>query len=249
MIGHQLHKLKYWLVSISGNWFYPVKKLPPGTHLQFFLKYRILLDFEVIFDVGANIGNFSKELFYIYPKSKFYCFEPFPSTFEKLTCNLRRRNYNLYQLALGDKSQLVTVPQNNSNQPDTNTLVGAIKTTDSAKHDSITISTVDEFCRNHSIKTISLLKIDTEGFDLKVLQGASNMLCKGNIKVVYVECGLDPGNRYHIYFPEILSYLTSRDYIFISFFQTDIRKLNQKIHFSNALFVHQSISNQVKTFL
>ncbi|WP_363318559.1 FkbM family methyltransferase [Algoriphagus sp.] len=47
---------------------------------------------------------------------------------------------------------------------------------------------------------MDLLKIDTEGFDLKVLHVAQNMLVNGSIKLVYIECGLDPSIDYHVFF-------------------------------------------------
>jgi hypothetical protein len=43
------------------------------------------------------------------------------------------------------------------------------------------------FCAERGIKKIDVLKIDTEGFDLEVLKGASTMLKLGAISFVYFE--------------------------------------------------------------
>ena len=48
-------------------------------------------------------------------------------------------------------------------------------------------TTLDAYCAQSKIKRIDVLKIDTEGFDFKVLQGSSVMLQKHAIKFVYFE--------------------------------------------------------------
>ena len=49
------------------------------------------------------------------------------------------------------------------------------------------VTTVDEFSSQNKIDRIDVLKIDTEGFDLVVLEGARSMLQKRAIKFIYVE--------------------------------------------------------------
>jgi hypothetical protein len=51
----------------------------------------------------------------------------------------------------------------------------------------VTGTTLDVFCEENSIGSIDILKIDTEGFDLIVLQGAERMLQNGRIKFIHVE--------------------------------------------------------------
>lgn len=248
MIRRFLSSIKQWMVNQSKIWFYSTRKLPVGTHFPLFTVHRLLFELKVIIDVGANHGHFSKELYRYHPKSKFYCFEPFPETFDILKVNLPESNFHHLKLALGDIAETVMVSQNEPNQSDTNTLVNLIDSENESNKVSIQINTLDKFIEEHSIESIDLLKIDTEGYDLKVLKGAEECLKRGLVKLIYVECGLDPQNTYHVFFPEILSYLNLYNYVFVGFFQTDIRKIDTKIHFSNALFVHHAVSSSIKTF-
>ena len=48
--------------------------------------------------------------------------------------------------------------------------------------------TIDTFCTQNNIEDIDLLKIDTEGFDLHVLQGAFDLLQRNAGRFIYVEC-------------------------------------------------------------
>ncbi len=45
--------------------------------------------------------------------------------------------------------------------------------------------TGNEFCLKNKIESIDLLKIDTEGFESKVLFGFKEMFDKGQIKMVH----------------------------------------------------------------
>jgi FkbM family methyltransferase len=249
MLKRFLPIVKQWMVNRSKMWFYSSQKLPVGTHFPLFTAHRLLFELEVVFDVGANQGHFSKELSRYHPKSTFYCFEPFPETFDILKVNLPESNFHHFKLALGDIAETIMVSQNDANQSDTNTLVNFKDSGNQSNKVSIQINTLDKFIIEHSMESIDLLKIDTEGFDLKVLKGAEKILKKGLVKLIYVECGLDPSNTYHVFFPEILNYLNPLNYVFVGFFQTDIRKIDRKIHFSNALFVHHKVSDQLKTYL
>ena len=47
-------------------------------------------------------------------------------------------------------------------------------------------SSLDSFCKRKSIKNIDLLKIDTEGHEMQVLNGAKDML-KNDIKFILIE--------------------------------------------------------------
>jgi hypothetical protein len=51
----------------------------------------------------------------------------------------------------------------------------------------VSLSTLGSFCRDHGIQRIDFLKIDTEGNELKVLQGAKSMLQSNSIHSIQLE--------------------------------------------------------------
>ena len=51
------------------------------------------------------------------------------------------------------------------------------------------VSTGDDYCREHSVSSLDLLKVDTEGSDLQVLRGFREMLERRAIDVVQFEYG------------------------------------------------------------
>jgi FkbM family methyltransferase len=56
-----------------------------------------------------------------------------------------------------------------------------------ARSIQVPVGTVDEYCVQRGIERIDFLKIDVEGFELKVLQGAKRMLDERRVDVIQFE--------------------------------------------------------------
>jgi FkbM family methyltransferase len=246
MIKKLSQLLKRIIVSKIGTWFYAVDRLPVGTHLEYFLKHRVKFPIQTVVDVGANVGKFSSSFHNHFQGATFYCLEPFSHTFEILKKNLKDTAFKHYQLALGEKSEFLSIEVNPETQSDTNSLRNLALPASSQNAEVIEVLTLDEFVLGNDLLEIDFLKIDTEGYDLQVLKGGIETLSLGKIKLILVECGFDPVNTYHVYFQEIVDFLINKDFALVGFFQTDIRKISKRQHFSNALFVHSSVVDKIK---
>jgi FkbM family methyltransferase len=175
---------------------------------------------DVIFDVGANIGQsaqeFSKRLKY----TTIHCFEPFPSTFEELRKNTRGLvNIQLHPFALSSKSGEVLV--NEGNCSTNNSITPVVQEAGGASAPSIQIETktLTEVFEELGLVRISLLKIDTEGHDLEVLHGSELVLDQLAIDVIHVEAGMNPTNHHHVPFEDLKSYLESKSYFLFGVYE------------------------------
>jgi hypothetical protein len=52
---------------------------------------------------------------------------------------------------------------------------------------TVECATLDGFCQAQGVAQIDVLKVDAEGHDLAVLQGAEGLLAGGRVKFVFVE--------------------------------------------------------------
>ena len=65
-------------------------------------------------------------------------------------------------------------------------------------------NTIDNYCREKAVKFIDILKIDTEGSEIEVLQGAKNMLDKTSIVLIEV---LDEKSKFNEKYKKIIEIL------------------------------------------
>lgn len=163
----------------------------------------------VVLDVGASIGSMTEYFLDIFPKATVHCFEPYDPSYKKLIAKF------------GDSHRVVANKTGLSNEPGElkmylqsdsgyNSLSDAVnKPSEDMKgeYQMVQIRTIGDYCKEKGIGQIDFIKIDTEGLDLKVLQGCETMLRNGNIKYIFVECTFNKDNFQNTPFEELNEYL------------------------------------------
>ena len=78
------------------------------------------------------------------------------------------------------------------------------------------------FVRSHQIESVDLLKIDTEGYDLEVLNGAENLLTSGKVQMILTETGFDGTNRRHVLLESLQQHLGARGYMLFGIYDQTV---------------------------
>lgn len=148
---------------------------------------------RVFFDVGANVGDYSIMLARAFPEAIIYAFEPNPHAFDELQENIEGfKNIVPVNIGLGDEVDKKNICIR-EDQPATShaslhrSVLSEFHGYTRLRSEEVTISTIDEVCCDHDVDTITFLKIDTEGYELQVLEGAQQALAKGAITVLQFE--------------------------------------------------------------
>jgi FkbM family methyltransferase len=190
-------------------------------------------DIRVIFDVGANVGNAARQFSSSFPAASIYCFEPVTSTYEQLRATTADKpNIYCFQFAMGEVAQTAYIKLEQNSE--FNQIVDGDPTRNFPK-EQIEVITIDRFCETRGIPRIDIIKTDTEGYDLHVLRGASDMLRSG-VRFVLSEVGMARWDTRHTYFQDINDFLC--DYSFhLSGFYGTLYRADGTIEFTNALFV------------
>ena len=142
------------------------------------------------FDVGANQGAYTNVLRKLVPDAQIYAFEPHPKSFALLKECSQDEKTILVNVALSDKpgsAQLYDYADHDgSTQASLSSQAVGLFTPNVVSHD-VDVTTLDDVMAQNGIQSIELLKIDTEGFDLSVLQGARAALADRRIKAIQFE--------------------------------------------------------------
>ncbi len=147
----------------------------------------------VIFDVGGNVGNYSKALSEFFgQKAIIHAFEPSKATYDIFlkntkgsenvipnNCGLSDTENSLLLYTDAEHSGLASVYQRNLEH------FGL----EMDKSEEIKLSTLDVYCSANKIDRIHFLKLDIEGHELKALNGAKRMIDSKNIDIIQFEFG------------------------------------------------------------
>jgi FkbM family methyltransferase len=196
-----------------------------------------------IFDVGANVGQTSRTLHATFPAARIYSFEPVVDTFQVLVANSKAfdrivcMNFGFSDRPATREIFLQENSEWNSLEHNVNRGRGTTK---------IKTETIDEFCAEHAITTIDLLKTDTEGHDLSVLRGAVRMLTERRISAVYSEVGFYREDSQHTHFCDLLIFMQTHGFQFHCFYELDLifyidHPKQPGFGFTNALFFRNDI--------
>ncbi|TET39262.1 MAG: FkbM family methyltransferase [Planctomycetota bacterium] len=147
---------------------------------------------NIIFDVGANVGEYSRQMHLITGgKYKIYAFEPAAETFIKLSENLKNINVHLYNIGFGLNDEKLTLYSDNPTSGLASLYNRRLNHFGiSMKHpQEVQIRRLDGFCSEMGIDHIGFLKLDVEGHELAVLRGSSSLLKNNKIDLIQFEFG------------------------------------------------------------
>jgi FkbM family methyltransferase len=152
---------------------------------------------ETVFDIGAHDGEYVRNFREKGFKGKAYAFEPHPVTFGRLTdyCKTDTKT-EAFQFGLSDKVGILTIYDRKPTEQQNGTHHASLYSeVISGLHKSeveateIHLTTLDAFVLEQKVSKIDFLKIDTEGHEFSILEGAKQTLAAGKIQLIQFEFG------------------------------------------------------------
>jgi FkbM family methyltransferase len=169
-------------------------------------------DAPVILDIGANRGQSIDRFSKIFKNPKIHAFEPLTSEFKYLKkIYSNQKNIILNNSAAGDKEEIkkinVTAKSDTSSfnniMPGTKWLKIRSEQNNTAQNnyvinqEDVKIIKLDDYVSQSHIDEIDIVKIDTQGYEEKILEGLVETIKKNKIKVIITEIIFD--NNYSKY--------------------------------------------------
>lgn len=208
-----LLKFKRFFNSFTGLEIskYPTPEL--DRRIKLLKNYNI----DVVIDVGANIGQYGSELRNIGYKGRIISFEPTCEAFSKLKKTASKDTlWEIHNLSLGERDgeSTINISKNSVSSSILNDLPQLTKSAPDAafvNKESIKINKLDTLFSSLNIKDKNIyLKIDTQGYEKMVLDGAKNSL--NFITGIQIEMALIPTYQGGLTFEEMSDTLKTLDF-------------------------------------
>jgi len=215
IIGKGLNRCE--IAVLSGPTGNLLKRYPIGRHWPFdVLRFNRGVRPEVVFDVGANVGMTSLYIRRFLPDATIHAFEPVSATFRDLKQSVSHDSRILPRnIALGDLDQTQTIEVDPCSQMSTLIASGSAN----RATEKVSVLKLDTYMAQQNLAHIDVLKMDVQGFEMHLLQGAEASLKARHIKFVYAEIGFTDGDRETAFFPEIHARLAAHSFSLCGFYE------------------------------
>lgn len=239
------NKIKKTLARIINHFGYDLHRIPDP-----FIDQKNLIKGikgPVIFDVGAHHGQTSIMYSKLFKNGLIYSFEPYAESFKYLSTKVKRYdNIKPFNVALGNKIGKSKFYINPSSP--TNSLLptdakapqiwgdGLLESTDQTEVDVVTI---DSFVEKYEIKRVDILKLDTQGTEYQIIEGAGKAFSEGRIKVIYTEIITMPTYIGQKELHEVLHIIQDKGFRLHNFYNYSLT--NGKLRQVDAIFTHNDL--------
>ncbi len=178
------------------------------------LKQLSAQNIKTVFDVGANVGDWSLIAGAGLSDADIHAFELSDTTFLELKRAADRHGFKANNFGLSDQDAEI-VYKNYGDGSTLNTIVAGADFHDAnipAQEKRARVMRGDDYCATNGIDHIDFLKIDVEGAEHLVLDGFKNMLSRGRISVIQFEYGYVNGDA-HFLMKDFFTLFKAHDYV------------------------------------
>lgn len=180
-----------------------------------------IYNIDVVLDIGANVGQYAKRIRNMGYREKIISFEPLSSAYKELKKSADSdSHWETFNFALGDINNNVeiNISDNSKSSSILDILPNHIKSSPKAKYigkEQIEIKTLDSIFDAICSKGDNIyLKIDTQGFEKKVIDGAMRSLAY--IDTIQLEMSMIPLYKDELLFTQMYELLYQKKYRLVS---------------------------------
>lgn len=220
------------------------KPLPRDPFLVDLQRMHPAYEVRCIFDVGANVGQSTDRYRRACPSAQVHAFEPVRASYEALQGRFADdRQVRCRHLALGRRGNTRVRIRAKGTAADNHIVTDVADNAAGFPLETVAQESGEAYCAAQGVNWIDLLKIDTEGHDLDVLQGFLALLRAHRVAFVQVEASMNPENRRHVPFAAFVELLQPLGFYLFGFYDQvrELRDGRPALRRSNPVFVCQKL--------
>lgn len=179
-------------LSLKGLGFFNTADGRLSGETAFLQKLLPQMEQPVVLDVGANVGTYSTRVRSLSPDATIYAFEPHPHTFKRLQAAAQTHGYTALNMGCDHVEGFTTLYDDETCSAGTTHASFHKNALETLHHKRVStwevrVTTLDQFIADQAITSVHLLKVDTEGHELRVLEGARQSIANRLIDVIQFE--------------------------------------------------------------
>jgi FkbM family methyltransferase len=210
--------MKELIQKILRKTGYQLEKYPhPDPDIIRRFKILNFCNIDALFDIGANDGQYAKDMRKFGYRHKIISFEPLKSVYEDLkNASLHDNNWIVNNYAVGDENikSVINVAGNVDSSSILNMLPMHLNVAPKSKYvgqEEIEIKKLDSIFNSFCNKEDSVMvKIDTQGYEKKVIDGAAESLDR--INIIQLEMSVVPLYENEMLFVDMINYLNNKGF-------------------------------------
>lgn len=146
---------------------------------------RLLHPGETVLDVGANTGYIAAvTASAVSPDGRVLAFEPSPRCLPHLQELARVAPVTVFPIAIGSREGTGFLDHHDST---VHSGLGTLRKSHRGSGEPVKVTTLDAVLESESIEFVDLLKVDVEGFEPEVLEGARRLIAEKRFRVALIE--------------------------------------------------------------
>lgn len=236
------NKLQILVYKLDNSADTTISKNGEAAFLHNVCSDQLFKDEFVVFDIGGNLGDYTDHILSERKSgpTKIHIFEPQSFCVEKLQKRFHQnKNVHINHFGLSDKNSSSTIFKN---QPGSG-LASLYKRNldyynlNMAETEPVLLKRGDDYCTEHKIGHINLMKVDVEGHELSVFSGFGEFFTTDNIDLVQFEYGganLDSKSS----LLELFEFFTKKGFLLTKIMRSGLEKRSYHPRLEN--FVYQN---------
>ncbi len=213
---------------------------PPEDNYGWLAKHNL----ATVFDIGANVGQFTMMIHKILPHAKIFSFEPIEGCYNKLAENMTNvSNFHAFNYALGDTDTNMEIHVNvftpsSSFLPMAKLHKQAFPHTDEAHLKKVKIKQLDLVAQELNFEDDLLVKIDVQGYEDRVIRGGQRVISRA--RVLIVETSFQPLYDGQLLFEDIYDILRKMDFRYVGAFEQLRSPFDDSVLQADSIFIKKA---------
>jgi FkbM family methyltransferase len=217
----------------------------PDDNLARRIKLVNYHNIDTLFDIGANVGQYAIDMRKLGYSKKIISFEPLKSAFKELeNASLKDNNWIVNNYAIGNDNikSVINVAGNSYSSSIFNMLPRHLKSAPESKYiakEEIEIKKIDSIFNSFCNKENNvMIKIDTQGYEKNVIDGANESL--NSIKILQLEMSIVSLYENEMLFIDMVNYLDNKGFRLFSLENEYLDTITDQLLQVNGIFVNKT---------